>query len=294
MQNVGYHLLLLLLRLVALLPLPVLYVVSDAVSWLLRRVIKYRVGVVRRNLQGAFPEKSAEELQAIERGFYRHLGDCFVETVKLLHISDREMARRVEVCNAQLIDRLSADGRPFVILLGHYGNWEWVQEVTRYYNPAIVNGELYRPQHSPVFNRLMITIRSRYDTVLITQRKAVRTLIGMHREGKQFLIGFIADQRPNSKNLNHWTRWLNQDTPIAVGGEEIGRHVGAHFVYLDIEKPRRGHYRMTFKALEPSDALPDYPYTAAFLQSLETTIRRAPQYWLWSHNRWKYRRPEGK
>lgn len=290
MQNLSYHLMLLLLRAIALLPLWVLYGISDFACWLTHSVIKYRVAVVRRNLRGAFPDKTEAELQAIENGFYKHLGDCIVETVKLLHISERELDRRVEVRGGEIIDRMAADGRPVILFLGHYGNWEWVQQISRHYSSEILSGELYRPVRSPLFNRLMQTIRSRFKTQLITQKQAVRTLIGLYREKRKFIIGFIADQRPNSSNLNHWTTFLQQDTPVAVGGEEIGRHISAHYAYLDIEKPRRGYYRMTVSELQPAANMKDYPMTASFLRALEQTILRKPELWLWSHNRWKFER----
>ena len=280
------------LKLLARLPFRLLYGLSDGIAFLLEKVIRYRREVIVNNLRRSFPEKSACEIQQIVRRYYRHMGDLIVESVKLLHISDRQLEEHICVKQGELIERLAADGRSVIVFLGHYGNWEWVQEVTRHYSRPQLNAEIYRPIKDPVSNSIMSTIRSRFDTMLIPQKQAVRTLLRLNKEGRQFLVGFIADQRPNSKNLYHWTHFLNQDTAYATGGEEIGSHLNCHFVYLDVEKPSRGHYVMTFHEMKPSKEYEGQanPYTLLFLRLMEQTIRREPAYWLWSHNRWEFDR----
>lgn len=278
------------LSMAARFPFGALYACSDVLCFFLRVVVRYRRKVIRKNLRLSFPEKDGKELRAIEKEYYCHLCDCIVEAVKLLHVGDEEMKRRVEVRNYALIEEMAGDGRSIILFLGHYGNWEWVQEICKYYKNPRLSAEIYRPAKSVVFNEILKRIRSRFDTVLIPQKKAVRQLLGYHKEGKQFMVGFISDQRPNHVNLNHWTTFLNQDTPYAAGGEDIGMHINAHFVYLDIQKTGRGRYVLTFKRIEPCGDNEPYPYTRAFLGMLEKTIQAAPQYWLWSHNRWKYKR----
>lgn len=278
-------------RLLASLPLSFLYFISDIIFIILYYVIKYRQKVVDKNLGNSFPEMKPEERERTKKMFYRHLSDCIVETIKMLHISDKEMSERVVVNNTELIENKANDGKSIILFMGHYGNWEWFQEVSKRYKKPGLSGEIYRHAKNKVFNRLIITIRSRFNTMQIEQKKAVRTLIGLNREGKQILVGFISDQRPNSSNLNHWLYFLNQETAIAVGGEEIGKHIGAHYVYLDIEKPSRGHYVLTFKEIIPHNDIKDeYPVTAEFYRMFEQTIKRDPAYWLWSHDRWKFKR----
>ena len=285
------HLALGFLRLLACLPFSLLYGLSNGIAFLLERVVKYRHEVTYNNLHRSFPEKSEQELLTLMHRYYRHMGDLIVETIKLLHISDRQMKEHVTVRGGELVERLAADGRPVICFLGHYGNWEWVQEISHYYRRPALNAEIYRPVKDPVSDTIMKTIRSRFDTTPIPQKQAVRTLLKMNQEGQQFIVGFIADQRPNSLNLHHWTWFLNQDTAYATGGEEIGTHLKAHFVYLDIEKPSRGHYTMTLHEMKPDEQDQEpYPYTRLFLKLMEQTIRRDPAYWLWSHNRWEFDR----
>lgn len=289
-ERMRYILIISILHTVAFIPLRLLYGFSNGIYLLLYYLTSYRKKTVRENLSHSFPEKSRKELQKIEKRFYRHLCDCIVESIKLLHISDREIDRRIKVENAYLIEELAADNRPIIVFLGHYGNWEWVQAVTRHYKRPAINGEIYRPLHDEAMNKVMQKIRSRFDTLMLRQKQAFRTLLKMRREGKQCLIGFIADQRPNSKSLNHWTTFLNQDTAYSVGGDEIGRRIDAHFLYLEVTKEKRGHYLMSFKTIVPDCPEAPYPYTLQFMKMLENTIRKAPEYWLWSHKRWRIRR----
>lgn len=286
----AYKIVFLFFRSLACLPFRVLYVISDLIYVILCYVLRYRREVVEKNIRNSFPMKSEREIRDIRKGFYRHLADCIVETVKLLDVSDAEMRKRVEVNNAELIERMAEDGKSIILYLGHYGNWEWVQEISCRYSRPKVSAEIYRHAKNKVFNQLISRIRSRYSTVQIIQKKAVRTLLGFNRTGTQCMVGFISDQRPNSTNLNHWLTFLNQDTPVAVGGEEIGRHIGAHYAYLDIEKKSRGHYCLTFKEIKPDADATDYPITASFFRMFEQTIQRNPSYWLWSHDRWKFKR----
>lgn len=287
-----YKLVITLLRLLARLPLPVLYVLSSILWPIAYYVIRYRRKVAHDNLLRSFPEKSKKEVGRIERAFYRHLCDIVVETVKMLHLSDAEMQKRVDVKGTELMEQAAAEGRPVFLFIGHYGNWEWVQEVTRRISAPTVHGEIYNPLRSRVFNQVMREVRHRYPTLLIEKKKAVRTILQMKRDNSSYLIGFIADQRPTRHSLHHWTTFLCQDTPFMVGAEEIGSHVNAKYLYLDVEQPRRGYYTMTIQDMAPTATYEDYPYTRLYMEMLEATIRRQPELWLWTHKRWKHRRSE--
>lgn len=287
-----YNLLISLLRFWAFLPFGILYFISDGMYLIVYHIVRYRRKTVRDNLRNSFPGKSDWERKKIERKFYRHFCDCIVETIKLLHLTDKEMNKRIHVTNANLIDQLAEDGAPIILYLGHYGNWEWTPAVTLHYTHPALSGQIYRPLHNCTMEQVMLTIRSRFRTLSIPQKSAFRTLLRMRQENRQFLIGFVADQRPNSGNLYHWTRFLNQETAYSTGGEEIGKRTGAHFVYLETEKKKRGYYQMTFHLIPPLRDEKEYPYTRQFMNMLENSIKRAPEYWLWSHKRWRFSRPD--
>ena len=275
------------MRLLAGLPLGVLYLFSDIAYYIIYYIIRYRRRLVRENLQCAFPEKSHEEILYIERAFYHNLCDVFIEAFKCLNISDEEMRQRVEILNCELPERLASESKNIFMLLGHCGCWEWCQEVcVRYKNPKR-SGEIYKQITNRYFSSLMHEIRSRWNTEQIEMRQTVRTMMRWKVEGEPFLCGFIQDQRPDTKAKDGVT-FLNQMTWYAPGAEEIAHKIGAEPVYLDVERTSRGHYRLTFMEMHPNaeESSSPYPLSRNYWRLLEQTIYRQPELWLWSHNRW--------
>ncbi|MDE6089744.1 MAG: lysophospholipid acyltransferase family protein [Duncaniella sp.] len=272
----------------ALLPLPMLYRVSDLLYLILSKGLKYRRKVIRTNLRNSFPEKSEQELREIEKDFYHQFADNIVETVKLLHLSDREVDRRIKVTGGEIVDRLIEEGHPVVLYLGHYANWEWVPAITRHFKTPEFCAQVYKPLRDKAFDRLMLKVRSRFNPISVPQKQVFRTLIRWRNEGRKFITGFISDHRSNAAVSHHRTTFLNQITPFNPGGEEIGDRMNAAYLYLDVEKTGRGHYHFTFKEIKPKDMEEDSPYTRRYMEMLEETIRRRPGLWLWSHRRWKY------
>ncbi len=273
----------------SLLPFPVLYGISDFLYLILAKGMKYRRKIVRQNLRNSFPEKDEKELCEIEKDFYRQFTDNIVETVKLLNMSDREVDKRIKVTGGEIVDRLIGEGHPVVLYLGHYANWEWVPAIVRHFNAPEFCAQVYKPLHDKAFDRLMLKVRSRFNPVSVPQKQVFRTLIRWRNEGRKFITGFISDHRANISVSHHRTTFLNQITPFSPGGEEIGNRINAAYLYLDVEKPKRGHYHFTIKEIKPSDMTEESPYTRRYMEMLEETIRRRPGLWLWSHRRWKYK-----
>jgi len=274
----------------AWLPLGVLYGLSDIISFLVYYVARYRRKVVRHNLQNSFPEKSKKELIKIEKAYYRHLTDTFVETFKLLHISENEIQKRMHFTNHEYMKKYFDNGQNVVILLGHYGNWEWIPSMYLHYS-GIVGGELYRPMKNKHFDRFFLNLRERFGTINIPKNDALRTIVKLRREGKVFGLGFIADQTPSGNNLHYWATFLNQDTPFLNGPERIARQTGSAVVYLDIQKKRRGYYTCDIITIAANGKeTKENEITDKYVELFETTIRRNPAYWLWTHKRWKYSR----
>lgn len=274
--------------LLALLPLGALYVLSDGLYWIFARLLKYRRKVIRTNLRNSFPEKSRSELLEIEKDFYHQFCDNIVETIKLLNISDKEVDRRIKVTGGKLVDKHCREGKSVILYLGHYANWEFVPAIVRHFSEPEICAQVYKALRDKAFDKLMLKVRSRFNPVSIEQHKVFRTLVKWRNEGKKTITGFISDNRSNDKISHHRTTFLNQTTSFNPGGEEIAKKVGAAILYLDVEKEGRGYYHFTFKEMEPADLTVDAPYTRLYLEMLETTIRRRPGLWLWSHRRWLY------
>ncbi|MBO5679733.1 MAG: hypothetical protein J6S11_07235 [Bacteroidaceae bacterium] len=283
------------LKAIAIWPLRVLYVLSGLIYPLVYYIVGYRREVVRKNLESSFPEKSEKEIREIEKRFYRHFCDYVLETVKLLHISDEEMRRRMRFTNPEYIEQLRSDGRPIFLYLGHQANWEYIISITMWTSPEFTAGQIYHPLSNKVMDKLIYRLRSRFNTVGIPQKQALRAIITMVRDGKHPLLGFIADQRPPRRPEPEWMTFLNQDTPIITGGEAMGRKLNAHFVYGSMKCVRRGYYELTFQPIVPVEG-EEYGYSKQYMRMLEQDIKEQPHLYLWTHKRWKWKRethPEG-
>lgn len=290
-RNIGYSLLYALLFLLALLPLPILYIVSDVLYIIVYYVIKYRRKVVRENMQKVYPDMSQKERLSLERNFYKHFTDYMVETIKLLHISDKEMRRRMEFVDADVVDRYTTQGRSVMLLLGHYGNWEWIPSLTMWcaQPQGIQVGQIYRPLRNKWFDQFFIRLRGRFGPQCIAKNDTFRNLLKCKREGRVSLTGFIADQTPSPRNIHHWVDFLGRPTPVLTGFETIARKLDMAVVYIDVEVVKRGYYRATFRLLEDNPAAcPEFDITNRYNAAMEQTIRRAPHAWLWTHKRWKW------
>lgn len=277
-----------IMRFFAGLPLSVLYLLSVLAYPIVYYIIRYRRRLVRENLTCSFPDKTEQEIICIEKKFYRNLCDVFIEAFKCLNISDEEMRRRVDVVNYELVEQIASEGKNIFMLLGHCGCWEWCQEVCMRYKYPKKNAEIYKQIENSYFSSLMHEIRSRWDTEQIETKQSVRTLLRWTKENDPFLCGFIQDQRITGTKARDGITFMNQDTPIMPLSEELSQKTNAELVYLDIERIKRGYYRLTFSEMKVSNEYKNrqYPLTITFFHLLEQTIRRQPDIWLWSHNRW--------
>lgn len=267
------------------LPLWALYGISDFLCLIFKHILHYRRDVIRSNLLSCYPEKSPEQLLEIENEFYRQFCDNVVETIKLFCISERTMRSRLDVVGTELVEKVADEGKPVILYLGHYCNWEWVPAITLYYDRPKLSAQLYKKLHNRAFDRLMLKARSRFGSVSIEKTKAFREMLRIKRDVGPFITGFIADHRTSWLDTKYHAMFLRHDTMFYPGGEEIGRRIGAEYLYLDVSKLGRGRYRFEFKPIIP-DSEEEYPVTRKYLEMMQATIDRAPAYWLWSHRRW--------
>ena len=278
---------------VSLLPLWVLYRISDVLYYLLYYCVGYRKNVVRRNLQTSFPEKDSKELLAIEKNFYSFLCDHIVETIKMFSMSKKQMKRRMQFEGvAEMVNAVKSENKDFgFIYLGHYGNWEWVSSLTARIHdedPDVIGGHIYHPLANKVFDRIFLQIRSRSEGENIPMKETLRRVIEYRNSGKKTIIGFISDQTPKWNSIHHWTDFFHKKTPVFIGTERIGKQVDALIFYGDVERIKRGYYRCRLtRMVDDVRKYPDFEVTDKYMDLLERTIKRKPAYWLWSHKRWK-------
>lgn len=277
----------------SLLPLRVLYVFSDLLFLLIYFVVRYRRHLVRRNLCDSFPEKSLAEIRQVERRFYAWFCDYIVETIKLYTISEEEIRRRMKFIGVEKIQESVAKGQSCALYLGHYCNWEWVSSFPVWLGESATCGQIYHVLENADFDKLMLRIRSRFNADCIPMADTLRYIVRARQANKKIVVGFISDQVPLWHNIHYWTDFLHHDTPVLTGAERLARKVDLAVYYADIHREKRGRYVAEVKLLtEHPDSLPEYGVTELYMRALEKTIQRQPEFWLWTHNRWKRTRKE--
>ena len=286
-EKITYISLTILCGTLSLLPLRILYFFSDILTWFAHRVVKYRVKVVRDNLRSAFPEKEENELRDIEKKFYRFLGDYFVETVKLYSMSERFIRRHLTIEGIELIDDAMKRGRNVTLYLGHYCNWEWVSSVPLYLHGYGKAAQIYHPLENKGSDKFFQRLRTRFKAENISMLDILPTLIKWKREGIPSVTGYIADQAPGM-NVHLFVDFLNHETNAYTGPERISRFLDAEVFFLHISRPKRGYYKARLIPItDKIKQMPVFEPSKEYFRLLEENIREAPQYWLWSHRRWK-------
>ncbi|MDD6356720.1 MAG: lysophospholipid acyltransferase family protein [Bacteroidales bacterium] len=287
-----YYLTYLVLWTAAWLPLRVLYLFSDFTYLTLYYFIGYRRKVVRQNIANSFPQMSENERKKIEKRFYRHFCDIFAETIHLMHISEKEMMSRMKFTNIELFKQYSEQGRNAIWMLGHYGNWEYMVCSSLYINNRdITLAGVYRKQKNKFINSFFLKLRTKFNTTEIEKNQLFREVYKYQKAGKHISFAMMADQTPSKRNLHYWSNFLNQDTPVLVGGERIARKLDFVLIYVDIKKIKRGYYEATLKLIDDHvGESAEYEDTEKYIRMMEDTILHDPAYWLWTHKRWKHKR----
>ena len=301
-HNIIYHIVYAAAYALSLLPMRVLLALADALYVVLRYIVRYRRRTVKRNIASAMPALRkhnttgpAPDAAKIEKAFYHWLADYFVETIKLLSISEKEMRRRMTFSGTEEIDRLTAQGISCALLLGHFCNWEWVSTLPLHINrQGIFAGELYHRLRNKTADRLFLALRQRFYTTCVDKDEAMRTLLHYYRNGTPSVVGYIADQKPKWQNIHLWVNFLaHDDTPVFTGTERIIRAIHAAFFYLDMQRTGRARYHCRFRLIETDSAvMPRFRLTQTYMQMLEQSIARQPECYLWSHDRWSRTKEE--
>jgi KDO2-lipid IV(A) lauroyltransferase len=275
-----------LLYLLSLLPLWLLYGLSDGIALLMYAVIRYRRSIVLSNLRIAFPEKTETERLRIARRFYRNFTDNFIETIKLLSASPAFLRKRLVMDNPELLDHFYDQGSKLQVLLGHLFNWEMgnvaIPMHTRY--PFLV---AYMPIDNKVFQRLFLHLRSRTGSIPLPATQMQRAILPYRNQ--QYILALVADQSPGGPEHSYWLNFFGRPTPFVRGPERGARIGDIPVVFARFYKQQRGQYHVQLTTIaEHSRQLPEGELTRRYRHLLEDAIRLQPENWLWSHKRWKY------
>jgi KDO2-lipid IV(A) lauroyltransferase len=288
-KQLGTYLTLLLSHFFNLLPKIILYRFADVFYIILFDILRYRRKVVFENLRNSFPEKSDKEIYKIARKFYLHLSDTFVENCALLTMSKERTLKFVEIEKTNLINDLFNKDKNVVVVTGHYGNWEMFLAIPLLSSHQVLG--VYKPLNNKAFDKVFFKMRQKFGAIPVTMHDSYKTVLDFKHRKELCLLGLIADQRPPKKGGHYWTTFLNQETAILLGPEKISKKLNTAVVFLYLEKPKRGSYILKTKLLfeNAKDCSPN-EITETHLRFLEKLIIDKPQYWLWSHKRWKHKR----
>lgn len=282
----------LLVKLLSHLPFGVLYALSDGLFYVLYYIVRYRRGIVRRNLSESFPDKSKAEIVAIEKKFYRHFTDNMLETCKLATISREEISRRMRFVNMETVNAETRQGHSLSLFLGHYANWEWISSIPLHLDKGVIGAQIYHTLSNKAADTLMLKIRERMGAVNVEMRHTARFITRQVADGNVCMVGFIADHSPRRKDATHFLPFLHHCAPVITGPEKITKRYDYQAWFVDVRRVRRGYYEAEFVRMDANPrTLPDFELTTIYFRLLEQMIRRQPELYLWTHNRFKYAKP---
>lgn len=279
-----------LLKILGYTPFWLIYLWADIFYLISYYLIGYRKKTVIQNLKNSFPEKSDAEIRKIAIAFYHHFSDLVFETIKSFQISENSLRKRVYYKNPEVLNQLYAQGKSVALLSGHYGNWEWLLTLPKFIKHQL--NAIYRPIQNKIFDNYMKKTRTRFGAFLMPARISLRTMLELEKTGQLSATYYLTDQTA-LKDTDYWMTFLNQETPVFPGPEKLASRFKQAVVFMNIQKVRRGHYEVEFtKLFDDASQTNEFEITKAHTKFLEEIIRKKPEYWLWSHKRWKHTRPE--
>lgn len=276
-----------LLWLISRMPFRILYVLSDGFYVILYYVIGYRKKTVRNNLAITLPHLSGKELRRIEKASYRHFCDILLEMVKTLSMSKKEIDQRFVITNPETYYQVEKSNKSIIVLCAHYATYEWVVAVNNHIH--FKGYGIYKKINNPYFDQLIKKIRARFKTELIHIHETGKIIKSNEQKNIRASYGFVADQSPQLKKRVHWDHFMGLEVPVYTGAEILDKRFDMNVMFLKTEKVKRGHYRATFEIIttEPR-SVPDYEITRVFLDKVEKQIHQDPEFYLWTHKRWKH------
>ena len=252
------------------------------------RLFEYRKSVINQNLKLSFPEKSKQEIRKIKNEFYSYMGQLIAEFIKLFHLKKTFIRQRVKFKNEQDIVNHLKNNKDVIVVLGHYGNWEWALLASSLYFEAEMVG-IYKPLNSKFWDKTFLSLRKQFGATLVTMNESIRYLL--IKRSKARLIGIIADQTPSADQLNYWQNFLNQKTAVFLGTEKLAQKLNCPVYFAQVNPISRGFYEISFSLIT------EFPnqhnageITNLHTNTLEKVIKQKPAYWLWSHRRWKHQK----
>ncbi len=271
------------------LPFWAIFLFSDVAYVLVYYIIGYRKKVVRKNIQLAGLATTPQKQVALEKKFYKYLCDLFLEAIKVNGMSKKDMMRRFTIKNPEVLEKFAAEGKSVFMLIGHYGNFEWMLSIG-YHVPHIPYA-IYAPLENKSFDNYFKRVRSKHGSYLISRKRFAKEFTKMQHTNTLGLIGFAGDQSPQKKAKNYYRTFFGHEVPVFTGAERLGKEFDVPVVMGKIKRLKRGYYETSIAVLaENPNSLPDYQITDTYYEELEKQIKEDPSVYFWTHNRFKLMR----
>lgn len=278
-----------LLWIISILPFRIFYWFSDFIYILVYYVIGYRKKTVKENLALALPHLSDKERLIIEKKSYHHLCDLFLEMIKTMSISSEEINKRFHITNIELIKEYEDKGKSTVLLASHYASWEWLLSINA--KTKFKGIGVYKKIANKYFDKLIRNIRSKYDAELVETKKTIPLMAENEKNGVLAMYGLASDQSPKMNRAFHWDKFMGIEVPVHTGAEMLSKKYDLNVLFVKVKKVKRGFYEATFIPITDNPrSIPDFKITDIFLREVEKQILEAPEYYFWTHKRWKHRR----
>ncbi|TAF08001.1 MAG: lipid A biosynthesis acyltransferase [Flavobacteriia bacterium] len=287
MQLLIYLIIYPFLWIISILPYRIFYLFSDFVCFLTYNVFGYRKKVVHNNIKLALPHLSDNDRLAIEKKFYIHLCDMFLEMIKTISISQKEIEKRFTFSNMEVYYDLEKKNKSIALMCAHYASYEWVVSMNYYINCKGFG--IYKKLANPYFDKLVKNIRSKFKAELITTKETIPTIKENYKKNVISLYGFASDQSPRLNSEHHSASFMGHIVPVHTGAEMLAKRFDMNVIFLRVKKIKRGYYEASFEVLSDDvQSVPNYEITDKFLKLVEEQIYEAPEYYFWTHKRWKY------
>lgn len=288
MQYLAYLVTYPFLLFISLLPFKILYFFSDIICFIIYRVIGYRKKTVKENLALALPYLSYKERLVIEEKFYSHMCDMFLEMIKTMSISVKEIERRFVFKNLEVYQELELKQKSIALMCAHYASYEWVISMNNKTNFKAY--AIYKKIENKHFDKLIHTIRSKFKAHLVKSFKIIAEIEKNAANKTLALYGFASDQTPLLNKSYYWRKFMDIEVPVHTGAEVLAKRFNMNVVFLKVKKVKRGFYEAEFEILsEDVKLVPNYQITDMFTERVEKQIHEAPEFYLWTHKRWKHR-----
>lgn len=280
-----------LLWLISILPFRLLYIFSDGIYFLVYRIIGYRKKTVRQNIALALPHLAEKERIQIEKKFYSHMCDMFLEMIKTMNITQKEIDQRFKFSNLETYQELEKKGKSIALMCAHYASYEWVLSMNKHI--SFKGYGIYKQIANKYFDKLVRTIRSKFKAYLITTKQTKSTIENNTKEGILGVYGFASDQTPRWSKLLYWHHFMGIETPIHTGAESLAKKYDMNVIFLRTKKIKRGYYEASFEVMtEDVQSIPNYKLSEDFMARVEQQIYEQPEFYLWTHKRWKHKKKD--